>query len=428
MLEVIPMKKRVYRAEKLEKVNVEKLSTEIFGQSIVFGIDVAKEDFYGALMNESCEVVKTIKWKSPGQVRDLVAFLKGLPANRLQVALEPSGTYGDALRVLLEKNRIDVFLVSPKRSKDACEVYDGVPSSHDAKSAAIIAKLHMDGMSRIWPQEPDDARKLSAAMDLMVIYDEQRQRNANRMEAKLARYWPELSEILDIGLATSLKLLEEFGGPSQVAMNPEESLKLMKKAGRCALSEEKCRSIIDSAKATIGVPMIDEECRALSELAKEINRNRLEGDSAKKRVEALTIGDKKLATTSAAVGKVTAAMLTIGLGYAEEYDSASAFLKAGGLNLKERSSGKHQGQLKITKRGPGELRRYLYLAVLRLIQRDVYFGAWYQKKVARDGGRYKGRAIVALMRKLLKALWHVGQGASFDTQRLFDTSRLEIKA
>ncbi len=422
------MKKHVYRAEKFEKVNVEKLSKEIVEQRIVFGVDVAKIDFYGALMNEQCEVVKTIKWKSPGQVRDLVAFLKGLPVERLEVALEPSGTYGDAFRVLLEKNKVDVFLVSPKRSKDACEVYDGVPSSHDAKSAAIIAKLHMDGVSRLWPQQPDDARKLSAAVDLMVIYDEQRQRNANRLEAKLARYWPELSEIIDVGMATSLKLLEKFSGPSQVAMNPEDSLKLMKKTGRGALSEEKCHSVIDSAKTTIGVPMIAEECRSLSELAKEINRNRVEADRAKKRVEALTVSDEKLATTSAAVGKTTAAVLTICLGYAEEYGSASAFLKSGGLNLKERSSGKHKGQLKITKRGPGELRRYLYLAVLRLIQRDVYFSAWYQKKVARDGGRYKGRAIVALMRKLLKALWHVGQGASLDTRLLFDTSRLEIKA
>jgi len=86
------MKKRVYRAEKFEKVNFERLSAEIAGQAIVFGIDVAKEDFYGAFMNERCQVIKTIKWKSPSQVRDLVLFLKKLPLVRLEAALEPSGT------------------------------------------------------------------------------------------------------------------------------------------------------------------------------------------------------------------------------------------------------------------------------------------------------------------------------------------------
>jgi hypothetical protein len=35
--------------------------------------------------------------------------------------------------------------------------------------------------------------------------------------------------------------------------------------------------------------------------------------------------------------------------------------------LKEKSSGHIQGQLRITKRGPGEVRRLLFLAALRLI-------------------------------------------------------------
>ena len=35
--------------------------------------------------------------------------------------------------------------------------------------------------------------------------------------------------------------------------------------------------------------------------------------------------------------------------------------KAVGLNLREKSSGEHEGRLSITKRGPGLLRRLLYL-------------------------------------------------------------------
>jgi transposase len=48
-----------------------------------------------------------------------------------------------------------------------------------------------------------------------------------------------------------------------------------------------------------------------------------------------------------------------------DYPNPHSYLKALGLNLKERSSGKHKGQLKITKRGPGEARKYLYFAALR---------------------------------------------------------------
>ena len=100
--------------------------------------------------------------------------------------------------------------------------------------------------------------------------------------------------------------------------------------------------------------------------------------------------------------------------------------KALGLNLKEKSSGKHQGALHITKRGPGVTRLFLYLAALRLVQRDPIVKAWYAKKVARQGGIAKNRAVVAVMRKLAKALWHVAGGVAFDSRKLFDVSRLRL--
>ena len=96
-----------------------------------------------------------------------------------------------------------------------------------------------------------------------------------------------------------------------------------------------------------------------------------------------------------------------------------------GLNLKEKSSGTIQGQLKITKRGPSRVRQYLWLAVFRWIQIDPIANAWYQRKKQRDGGR-ASRAAVALMRKLAKALFHVGRGAIFDSKKLFDIRRLQL--
>ena len=36
------------------------------------------------------------------------------------------------------------------------------------------------------------------------------------------------------------------------------------------------------------------------------------------------------------------------------------------------------------------------------------------------------KAVVAVMRKLARALWHVGQGKRFDAAKLFDVSRLGL--
>ena len=62
---------------------------------------------------------------------------------------------------------------------------------------------------------------------------------------------------------------------------------------------------------------------------------------------------------------------------------------------------------------------------LRFIKDDAVVKTWYQRKVARDGG-VKKKAIIAIMRKLIQALWHVGRGAKFDSARLFDTRRLSL--
>jgi transposase len=131
---------------------------------------------------------------------------------------------------------------------------------------------------------------------------------------------------------------------------------------------------------------------------------------------------------SPVIGKVTSAVLIAHQGVPTDYSSAGSYLKALGLNLKEHSSGKHRGQLKITKRGHGISRRYLYYATLRLIRDDNVVRAWYRSKVERDGGRIKGKAIIAVMRKLVQALWCVSRGETFDSKRLFDVRHLGLVA
>ena len=101
-----------------------------------------------------------------------------------------------------------------------------------------------------------------------------------------------------------------------------------------------------------------------------------------------------------------------------EYANSRSYCKALGLNLKERSSGQHKGELKLSKRGSGQARRDLYLATLRLIHRDATAREWYERKVQAQGGRCKQKIVVALMRKLARALWHLARGQAFDARKL----------
>jgi transposase len=119
------------------------------------------------------------------------------------------------------------------------------------------------------------------------------------------------------------------------------------------------------------------------------------------------------------VGMVTTAIL-IGLHLdPRHFGCARSYLKALGLNLKEKSSGQDHGKLKLTKRGSALARKYLYFAALRLINNDPVISTWYQNKV---DPRAKLKTVIALMRKLAKALWHVARGQRFDARKLVMTT------
>ena len=67
------------------------------------------------------------------------------------MALEPSGTYGAALRQGLQDAGLAMRRVSPKAAHDYAEVFDGVPSQHDGKDAAVVAELAALGQASPWP-------------------------------------------------------------------------------------------------------------------------------------------------------------------------------------------------------------------------------------------------------------------------------------
>ena len=137
--------------------------------------------------------------------------------------------------------------------------------------------------------------------------------------------------------------------------------------------------------------------------------------------------DQVLSRMASVVGEATSLVLATTQGTPLDYANPHSYLKGLGLNLKERSSGKYVGQLKITKRGPGKARKYLYFAALRWPRQDAVIAAWYQKKIKRDGG-LKSKAITAVMRKLALSLWHVARGEAFDSRKLFNTRALGMAA
>lgn len=161
--------------------------------------------------------------------------------------------------------------------------------------------------------------------------------------------------------------------------------------------------------------------RRMQDYAEALLAARSEITRCKKQLQLLCAQHEVVSAQAAVVGVVTACVLWVHLGDPRDYDSGPAYRKAMGLNLKEYSSGKWLGQLRISKRGPSEVRRHLYFTALRMIrQKDVR--AWYESQKSRRGDQRGAvmRALVGVMRKLPLALYQVGvHGKPFDPALLF---------
>lgn len=419
------MRKGIYRATAVKALDWNRLVSQLDGiDRLSVGIDVAKKVMFAALMTPGGEVLAVLKWTHLEESRWVTRQLAALPVP-VEIAMEPSGTYGDTLRYCLEQAGLPVFRVAPKHVRDSREIYDAVPSNHDAKASSILAWLHLQQRSQRWPESEDLRRALGSFHDVLHLHSKALRHALNQLEALLARYWPELSQLLELDSATLLELVATFGSPARVARHGRQAWELMERVGGIGLKATKIDQVLASAGRSLGVPMLEEEVEALQQVATEARRLQQAVRETQNRLRRLAVQDASVRDVGAVVGLVTSSVLYSELGPLQAYPNAGCLLKAAGMNLTELSSGQRRGQRRLSKRGSGRARQYLFLAVLRWLHRDPWARAWHAAKVLRDGGNCKLKSVVALMRKLLQGLWWVARGEEFDSRKLFDIHRLE---
>ena len=414
------MKREAYRAVDVKQVFVELLATDNAGVAAVVGLDVAKNDFLAVVRWSDARFERPWRAKNPEEIPDMIYRLQRLAEGRpLTIAMESTGTYGDALRQAVTDAKLTAHRVSGKAVHDYAEIFDGVPSQHDGKDAAMVAELAAIGKSSPWPYEPltEFDQELRYLVERMDVQQRIGMLWLGRLEALLARHWPEATRYLELNSETLLQVLVEYGGPAALAADAKAA-KRLKGWGGPLLKKEKIERFVQVSASSVGVRQTAVDRRRIQECAQAALSAKHEVQKASGTLEKLAQGHVIIARQAVAVGWATACVLWVYLGNPGNYHCAEAYRKAMGLNLKERSSGRYQGQLKITKRGPGAVRRWLYFAAMRLVQKPNVV-EWYEIE---KGQRPKGgkRALIAVMRKLALGLYVVGVGEeTFDARRLF---------
>lgn len=424
------MSKGIYRSVNVEGVAVASLLTVLTTATVIVGLDVAKFDLTAAFALDTGQIVQIVKFNQLQQTPLFLALIAALQqaGRTIQIALEPTGTYCDALRLKFHHHGVSVFMVPAKHVHDARELYDNVPSKHDPKDAVTLARLRSQGGGSLWQPIDPFRRDVRALVETREVHHEPLMQGYNRLEALLARHWPELSSQVNVYETSSLwKLLERMPGPQEITAHAQEARELLSKESRRALGAAAIETIIVSARDTMGVVPTPREKTQMQRVVSEMLRHREEVREVDRELRVLLGTRPEFGPMVRWVGLVTSAVLLGCVGDPKDFHHAGAYEKACGLNLKEESSGTAVRRgLHITHRGSACARKYLYMFVLRWKARDGVACAWVEKRQSwpRKGGKIS--AMVALMRKAICAIWHLRRGSDYQARLLFDLRRLVL--
>ena len=426
--------RRAYKRVKVNSIDLVSLAAVAKAEkSAVLGLDIAKGEIVACARWHSGEFERPWSIENPMEIGDLVKICQTLIHDGLdlKVAMESTGTYGDAVRLALTNAKIAVFRVSGKGVSDYKEIFDGVPSQHDGKDAAMIAELCSMGKGTSWPYElaSDFMAEVSFQVQRMDAFQSEYVQWHGRLEAQITRFWPELCQYSKMSNITTLKLLCEYGSPSAICKSDKASSQLLK-LGKGKLSEARVEHIIQSAATTVGIPMNPQNVKWVQEICERVLAAGKNIAVCKKQLSASLKQDAFWSQYVDAVGAGTLGAILSTVGDPRAYSSAGALLKASGLNLKERSSGKRIGEKAITKRGPSLLRRWLFFWAMRAIQRDE-LSEWYLRFHSsgfghrdRPTSHRKMKGLICMMRKLIRSLWSsMQQGTKFEYSKVIQKTQ-----
>jgi len=188
----------------------------------------------------------------------------------------------------LADNEIKVERVGNKASHDYAEVFDGVPSQHDGKDAAVVAELAALGKSMPWDYRPADAweQELAYWVEWMVAHRQALTIWQGRLEGLLGRHWPEATQVLKLSSVTLLRALKHYGSPQALAGDLQAARQLAHWGGRL-LEPKKIKQLVVGAGSSVGVRAADWQQRQIGDYAQQALAARAEGRRAERQLRGL---------------------------------------------------------------------------------------------------------------------------------------------
>jgi transposase len=387
---------------------------EVSGFAYVVGIDVGSEH----LLYTVCQPDKHPVIPPSEVTNDRAGFAHldqavrqlGVEPARVLIGLEATARYSENVYQYLAEQGYRLCLLHPRQTHQFTQ-QRGLRAKTDRLDATTIARLLLSGEARAG-YVPDEL--IATYRELERLHEhlsDEVARYQNEIHALLVVQFPEFTQVFaDPCGATAVRLLQRYPSAQAIVEAGVEALATTlhelapRRYGR-RQAEQLVRLARQSA-ASGRVP----QARALSlkilcDQLTHTQANLEQVDQQLDQVLERDAGARRLQSVPE-FGSQTTAVLRAELGDVQRFQRVEQAVAYVGLDLQVRQSGQWKGEVKLSKRGSGRVRRVLYLAALRSIRRqDSPFGAYYRRLKAR--GKKAREALMAVMRKMLIVAYHL---------------------
>jgi len=382
-------------------------------KTLIVAIDIGKTTDTGYCRCPSGKDIKTFEFSNNAEgfkkLWDRICWMKmSHHLEEVVVGFESTGAYGEPLVYYLRQKPVKLVQVNPMHTKRMKELEGNSPGKTDRKDPKVIADIIGLGhaLSVVIPEGPAaELRRLTLARERSI-----RRRTAlyNQLQDLVYILFPEFLQVMNnIKTQSAQYLLRHYPTPQDIVACGSEALTLiLKRVSRGKLGKARSQALYDAAAQSVGLPEgrrgilleIEEILSSLEACQRFIEK--LEEEMLPY-LEQIPYSKSLLSVKG--IGEITVAGLIGEVGDFRQFQTLREVMKLAGLNLFEISSGKHQGNRHISKRGRPLLRKLLYFAAINTIRKGGVMHTCYQRHL--ETGMPKTKALIAIARKLLGILF-----------------------
>ena len=350
--------------------------------------------------------------------------------------MEPTGHYWFALGKFLQDNGMKPVHVNPHHVKKSKELDDNNPNKNDRKDPKTIAALVNEGRFS-YPYIPTGIyAEIRSLSNLRFQTQEELTRIKNRIARWFAIYFPEYKDVYgDLTAVSGRIVLKAAPLPGDIVKLGVEGVnKVWRDAKLRGAGMKRAKTLVSAAEHSVGSMEAPEAARyELKNLLDDMDMYTSRMDELLRNIEEklkeIPYIDKLMDIRG--IGLVTVSGFIAEVGDIGRFDNPKQLQKLAGLAIVADSSGKHNGESRISYRGRKRLRYVLYEAAISVIGKNAEFREIHEYYRTREKNPLKKmQSVIAVSCKILRIFYTIlTKGVDYDANKLLgDIKRPQIQA